>query len=323
MQGATSTESCSERLLLSERNRQLLREELAKQEQCRRKYIEITLGGKAGKGRPPRRTCRQRLAFYASSILALVAISGTCALLFLVPLYVDPALSTLEADFAPQPVACTTQRRDELWGLLNCSWSSCREGCTSELYHCTHIYVTYSPGSVVLNETDLYEETSVSESEEPLVDAVLLVNVKGCGYPPQVDCENFTRLWGAEGTRFPCYYSRVNRSVVLAEYDRQAELDIVWNYLALPLALTVSTTSLLCVWHCDCSCPPPRPSRNRARYNQQQTATGSSRASSRATSSAVKRPPPRNDIRYVFDRAPDLQSFEKLGEMITWFCPGD
>lgn len=118
----------------------------------RRKLLELGFG--ASRRRPPRRTCRQRLNFYATSALAFVATSGGAALLFLVPLYVDPAISTLAADFTPEPVICTTSRREELAGLFNCTWSSCREGCTSDVYRCTHIYVTYTPWSNVTMRND-------------------------------------------------------------------------------------------------------------------------------------------------------------------------
>ncbi|XP_043230813.1 uncharacterized protein LOC122386078, partial [Amphibalanus amphitrite] len=63
--------------------------------------------------------------------------------LFLVPLVVDPAVATLRADFAPVAAACRTERVERYSTLSNCSWSSCREGCTSELYQCVHVYVTY------------------------------------------------------------------------------------------------------------------------------------------------------------------------------------
>ncbi|XP_003425768.2 protein tipE [Nasonia vitripennis] len=253
----------SSELLLDAKCRQLLRDELAEQEQRRRKLLELGYG--AAKRRPPRRTCKQRLTFYATSSLALVAISGGCALLFLVPLYVDPAISTLSADFFPEPVICTTSKREDLWGLFNCSWSSCREGCTSEVYHCTHIYVTYTPWSnsslnATEDELDAVPSIGTTREEEPeIVEAVLLVNIKGCGYPPVVDCENFTRELGYEGSRFPCYYSRVNGSIVMADYDRDAELTIIMHYFAAPLVMTLATTAVLCVMHCDCRCqPPPR-----------------------------------------------------------------
>lgn len=290
----------SSELLLDAKCRQLLRDELAEQEQRRRKLLELGYG--ATKRRPPRRTCKQRLTFYATSSLALVAISGGCALLFLVPLYVDPAISTLSADFFPEPVICTTSKREDLWGLFNCTWSSCREGCTSEVYHCTHIYVTYTPwsNSSLLNYTDddhvhddrhqglVTTEEEEEEDEEPqIIEAVLLVNIKGCGYPPVVDCENFTRELGYEGSRFPCYYSRVNGSIVMADYDRDAELTIIMHYFAAPLVMTLATTAVLCVMHCDCRCqPPPR------RYPP-----GSSRriAKSTKTTTTTTRP---NDLRY-------------------------
>lgn len=64
--------------------------------------------------------------------------------------------------------------------------------------------MTYSPWT---NTTELNETSggTLAEYVEE-VDAVLLVNIKGCGYPPQVDCENFTRDLGYEGTQFPCFY---------------------------------------------------------------------------------------------------------------------
>lgn len=119
--------------------------EFYERELRRRKLLELGFG--ASRRRPPRRTCRQRFNFYATSALAFVATSGGAALLFLVPLYVDPAISTLAADFSPEPVVCTTSRREDLAGLFNCTWSSCREGCTSDVYSCTHIFVTYTPWS--------------------------------------------------------------------------------------------------------------------------------------------------------------------------------
>ncbi|GAB1860668.1 Protein tipe [Camponotus japonicus] len=237
----------------------------------RRKLLELGFG--ASRRRPPRRTCRQRLNFYATSALAFVATSGGAALLFLVPLYVDPAISTLAADFSPQPVICTTSRREEIAGLFNCTWSSCREGCTSDVYRCTHIYVTYTPWSNVTmrNDTAARNTTvTTNTTTTPLgavtavsspgdVEAVLLVNIKGCGYPPTVDCDNFTRELGYEGARFPCHYSRVNGSIVMANYNREAQITIIMHFFAAPFVVTLATSVALCVMHCDCRCtPPPR-----------------------------------------------------------------
>lgn len=143
-------------------------ESIKEQEQRRRKLLELGFG--ASRRRPPRRTCRQRFNFYATSALALVVTSGVAALLFLVPLYVDPAISTLAADFSPQPVLCTTVRREDIAGIFNCTWSSCREGCTSDVYRCTHIYVTYTPDT---NYSE-YERRNETNNVTPIVPTTAL-----------------------------------------------------------------------------------------------------------------------------------------------------
>lgn len=71
---------------------------------------------------------RARLTKYITVMLAALLSGGGSALLFLVPLYADPALSALAADFDPIPAECVTERRDDRLGLDNCTWASCREG---------------------------------------------------------------------------------------------------------------------------------------------------------------------------------------------------
>ncbi|XP_034253692.1 protein tipE [Thrips palmi] len=186
-----------------------------------------------------KRTWRQRVWFYATAVLALTAMSAGSSLLFLVPLYVDPAISTLTHHFVDVPVTCVTTRREDLTGIFNCTWSSCREGCTSDMYKCTHIYVSPPPPTPP-------EESNFTE------EAVLLVNIKGCGYPPDVTCGNFSEAFGYEGASFPCYYSRVNRSVVLSHYARDDQVAVIVHYFAIPFVLTVVTAVILCVMHCRC-----------------------------------------------------------------------
>ncbi|XP_046752032.1 protein tipE [Diprion similis] len=267
--------SSSELLLDSSAARESEKYDIQQQELRRRKLFELGFG--ASRRRPPRRTCRQRFNFYATSALALVATSGGAALLFLVPLYVDPAISTLAADFSPHPVTCTTSRREDLAGLFNCSWSSCREGCTSDVYRCTHIYVTYTPWT---NSSGNYSAEEIDAGTSPPLDlgttttdlvgeveAILMVNIKGCGYPPIVDCENFTKELGFEGSRFPCHYSRVNGSIVMADYNREAQIATIMHFFAAPFVVTLATSVALCVMHCDCRCaaPPRHPQRTMRR----------------------------------------------------------
>ncbi|KAK3918185.1 Protein tipE [Frankliniella fusca] len=299
--------------------------------------------------RPPKvqRTWRQRVWFYATAVLALTAMSAGSSLLFLVPLYVDPAISTLTHHFVDVPVTCVTTRREDLSGIFNCTWSSCREGCTSDMYKCTHIYVSYTTAPWEAPNTTLWPpSTSVASSSSPppwtstpestttattmpppprlatttapgtqpppppppslakttsplttattlssppaapvrarrwvrplttstpppstsppapppteesnaTEEAVLLVNIKGCGYPPDVQCGNFSEQYGYEGAMFPCYYSRVNRSVVLTHYARDDQVAVIVHYFAIPFVLTVVTAVILCVMHCDCRC---------------------------------------------------------------------
>ncbi|XP_039288807.1 protein tipE [Nilaparvata lugens] len=207
------------------------------------------------KKRPARRTCRQRVWFYATSLFAMTAVSAGSSLLFLVPLYVDPAISTLAADFTPQPVTCVTVRRDDRRGINNCTWSSCREGCTSDMYSCTHIFVSYHAHNL-----------SDSSTPDDFTDeAVLLVNIKGCGYPPEVRCADFNTLYGEEGAHFPCYYSRQNRTIVMTSYDRDKQVEVIINYFAIPFVVTLVTSVVLCVMHCDCRNTTPPRSFRRAR----------------------------------------------------------
>ena len=35
--------------------------------------------------------------------------------------------------------------RVSISGASQCSWSSCREGCTKDLFECNHVYVEYVP----------------------------------------------------------------------------------------------------------------------------------------------------------------------------------
>lgn len=252
------------------------------QELRRRKLLELVAPKKK---KPPKRTCRQRVRFYTTSIVALTAVSAGSSLLFLVPLYVDPAISTLAADFVENPVTCVTTRREDRTGIFNCTWSSCREGCTSDMYKCTHIYVSYDPGGGQSSEdprfvssmssstqpttttsaaTSTSTENSSSLDPNPLPDeAVLLVNIKGCGYPPDVDCGNFTEIYGVEGAEFPCYFSKENRTVVMTRYDRNDQVEIIINYFAVPFVVTVVTSVVLCIMHCRCTGRPTRMRRPR------------------------------------------------------------
>ncbi len=58
--------------------------------------------------------------------------------------YIDPALLTLVLRF--RQARCTTINEAFLIGISNCSWTSCRLGCTREIYRCWQIQVRYERG---------------------------------------------------------------------------------------------------------------------------------------------------------------------------------
>lgn len=259
--------------------------EQQQQELRNRKLKELVPKKKVEK--PRKRSCRERISFYTTSTLAFFSVAAGASLLFLVPLYVDPAISTLVSDFIDAPTWCTTTRREDVVGIMNCSWSSCREGCTSDLYRCTHIYVTFieatnftiMPNLSAAIEASLPHDNSATQNlmmaaaavvsnltdVEHSEEAILLVNIKGCGYPPTVTCRNFSDLYGWEGAVYPCYYSRLNRTVVLTTYDRGDQVAMIINYFVVPFVVTVISSVGLCLMHCDCRCQKERPRQRRDR----------------------------------------------------------
>ncbi|KAH8384121.1 hypothetical protein KR009_012192 [Drosophila setifemur] len=203
------------------------------------------------------RSWRERARFYGTSTLAFFSVTAGASLLFLVPLYVDPAISTLSHDFIANPTLCTTTRREDLVGIFNCSWSSCREGCTSDLYRCIHIYVTFIEQNITIpeNMTDFRNYTADAEQSG---EATLLVNIKGCGYPPTVTCKDFNGYYGVEGAIFPCFYSRKNKTVVLTSYNHDDQVAVIIHFFAVPFVITVLSSIALCIMHCDCRCKKDR-----------------------------------------------------------------
>lgn len=202
------------------------------------------------------RTVREQARFYTTATLACLSVSFGASLLFLVPLYVDPAISTLVSDFIEPATWCRTTRREDVVGINNCSWSSCREGCTSDMYKCLHVFVTYVEdvnATLALPANLTAAEMANATAEMPQSEeAMLQVNIKGCGYPPSVTCKNFSELYGVEGAVYPCHYSRFNRTLVMTSYNRSNQIAVIVNFFAIPFVVTVISSVALCIMHCDC-----------------------------------------------------------------------
>ncbi|KAK7077477.1 hypothetical protein SK128_021858 [Halocaridina rubra] len=115
---------------------------------------------------------------------------------------------------------CVTKASEVRFGQSNCSWSSCREGCTKDIFKCTHIHVNYkrdTKGEFV--GTNFTDEALIDTIEWDLINARLYPNVKGCGYPPSVNCTDFNRNYSTPGRTFPCYYSKQTPVMVINHLD--------------------------------------------------------------------------------------------------------
>ncbi|XP_071533483.1 protein tipE-like isoform X2 [Panulirus ornatus] len=115
---------------------------------------------------------------------------------------------------------CVTKESEFLCGMSNCSWSSCREGCTKDVFQCSHIFVNYRKDTEGLlanvNHTDVDQ---IDHMTWDVVDARLYPNVKGCGYPPTVNCTTFNNDYSTPGRTFPCYYSKEQPLLVITSLD--------------------------------------------------------------------------------------------------------
>lgn len=84
--------------------------------------------------------CRDWCTKTNKTLLVLGAILGLPAFYMTLWLLLSPGLSTLAAHF--HPASCTVASSTILEGNTNCTWSSCRQGCTaSELYLCWQVLV--------------------------------------------------------------------------------------------------------------------------------------------------------------------------------------
>lgn len=189
--------------------------------------------------------------FYASLCLGTTAFISVFAFLFLIPFVVDPAISSLMADYEPEPVTCIATHHVYTEGLRNCSWASCREGCTREATRCHQILVNYS--KVPFRKWTLQpEQLKEIAFEWDVANTRFLINTEGCGYPPSVNCSEFAFQYGysTAGTPFPCYYSRMYPDIVVARYSWDDTLRKLVLSIAVPNLLFAASVGILSYWYC-------------------------------------------------------------------------
>ncbi|CAB4067810.1 unnamed protein product [Lepeophtheirus salmonis] len=133
--------------------------------------------------------------------------------------YIDPALLTLVLKF--KAAECRTIRGDFLIGINNCSWTSCRLGCTKEIYRCWKILVEVNSSR---QEVDLEKPNETR----------LYPNVRGCGYPPELNCEKFFYDYGPINTTFPCWISTVDPSIAITQLNlKRAKREVLLSLIPL------------------------------------------------------------------------------------------
>ncbi len=136
--------------------------------------------------------------------------------------YIDPALLTLILRF--RSAKCTTRRAEFLIGISNCAWTSCKVGCTRDFYQCWQILVDFEfddtseayipPWSTLSNL--LYDKERGPQTGNW---TKLYPNVRGCGYPPELNCDHFFSKFGAESQPYKCWISTVDNSIALTDFD--------------------------------------------------------------------------------------------------------
>lgn len=213
-----------------------------------------------------KQTWKQKLLFYTTAFFVLLGIFSLFSFLFLVPFVIDPAFTTIFMEFDETPALCVTMYTERRQGVSNCSWSSCREGCTKEIYDCTQIRVKYKKTDINFTTIDIYPHrverglrenydyqfVDQSDEDEYVSDveptglmgnnsewfykgAKLFPNVKGCGYPPMLNCSIFLKTYKEIGTNFSCYYSRVDPGLVISHLDMwQVYMNLVYA-MAIPI----------------------------------------------------------------------------------------
>ena len=86
-----------------------------------------------------------------------------------------------------------------------------------------------------------------------MFDTPLLVNIKGCGYPPEIACAAFASAykdkWDQNET-FPCYYSRINPWIVLETYKPNEMIGNIVVSVTIPNVIFLISLIVLLYWYC-------------------------------------------------------------------------
>lgn len=201
----------------------------------------------------------ENFKYYTSLVLGTLCIICIFAFLFLVPFVLDPAISTILHEFVDEPVACEITSVHVRHGKSHCLWSSCREGCTADMYVCYQVRVKYTT-EPWRNDTSVSDysnwvnlERFDTNENRTVSDTPLLVNIKGCGYPPEIDCKGFAAYYlniSERGETVPCYYSKLNQWIVLETYSFAESIGNIVASIAIPNGVFIISLTVLLYWYC-------------------------------------------------------------------------
>lgn len=234
-----------------------------------------------------RTSCASLIRLYLTIIAALLIIGGMIVLLFLVPMTIDPALATINYAIDVEPAICLTRSTVTATRSKQGFWCSCTEGCTKDIFFCQQITVAYRKRFLSLDKklqgnfnatayflqkgmekpnfvddidedkltlpanTDCNDRKWIYNSDcWDYLNASLNVNVKGCGYPPYVNCSNFIESYNKRGRRFLCYYSKLDPSIVIIDYDPNKPWNDIVQSLGWTFGAQVVGAFLIFVLHC-------------------------------------------------------------------------
>lgn len=189
-------------------------------------------------------TTMENMKYYTTLTLGTTACVSSFVFMFTIPWVLDPSISTLLAKFDDQQVVCQTVHSEYKFGNKNCTWTSCKHGCTADMYECEQIHVNY----MLIPYDEFNEEEEYNDTMWVGRGIPLLVNIKGCGYPESVNCTVFSSNYSTVSMTFGCYYSHVDPDLVITDYNWYTEVQSIITALLVPNVLCGISLGVVSYW---------------------------------------------------------------------------
>ena len=91
------------------------------------------------------------------------------------------------------------------------------------------------PSISIFNRGDLYNADYSDPTRSPPTSlARLYPNVRGCGYPPELNCEEFYQTFKKNESDFSCWVSTTDTSVAITQLDlERAKSEVLFSLIPL------------------------------------------------------------------------------------------